>query len=256
MFLRSGDDQRLTLIRSDVPTIIFKPEVLYAQKCIVELCKEEVGWVGMVKKEGNTYLIEEIFLPSQGAHGTECEILANGYIPIEEEMTRRGTFDRMFNDLKFWGHSHVNMGVGPSSEDRKSAIKRCTDAGDYFIRCICNKDGKMHLSFFDNLKGVAYENIDWIVDDGVDRNRVREKFSQLVKDNVLPWDVAFPKPKPELTSTVGTTDALKKLVDGAPVPPLRQNANEGDEWPLFDRDFDETPRRPKGVRRRSQVAPA
>jgi proteasome lid subunit RPN8/RPN11 len=251
MFMKSSEDARLTLIRNDIPIIIFKPEVLYAQKVIVDTCKDEVGWVGLVTKKDNTYVVEEIFLPRQGAHGSECEILSAGYVPIEEEMTRRGTFDRMFTDLKFWGHSHVNMGVGPSGPDRQSSIKKATDAGDYFIRAICNKEGRMHLSFFDNAKGVAYENIDWQVDDGVDKKAIKEKFSELVRVNVLPWDVAFPKPKDD---KVGSPKDLKTLIEGMGNVPPRLNDNDmfempTDDWPIIDK-----PR--KGVRRKSVAVPA
>ena len=147
------------------------------------------------------------------------------------------------------------MDVGPSSQDRQSSIYRAKNAGDYFIRAICNKDGKMHLSFFDNIKGIAYENIDWVVDDGVDRNAISKKFKDLVKTNVLPWDIAFPKPKPETASVttdtcrVGSPADLKRLCDdvmgvGAVVP-----GRDESRWPFID----EEPKTKK-VRRRSQVA--
>lgn len=248
MFTRSRDDDaKLTMIRNEVPIIIFKPEVLIAQEVVVDICKQEVSWLGMVNKPApNVYVIEEIFVPTQGVDATNCEILARGYVDIENEMTRRGTFDRMFNDLKFWGHSHVNMGVGPSGDDRRSAIKRCQDAGDYYIRCICNKEGRMHLSFFDNVKGIAYENIDWRVDDGIDHDSIRNKYSTLVKENVLDWDVAFPKPVSQSIApplNTGGPDNLRLFteVPGRPT--------DADNWPIINVGN----KKSKSVRRRSQV---
>lgn len=192
------------MFKNNIPRIIFKHKVLVEQDIICKLCDKEVAWVGLVNanKTTNTYVIEEIFLPHQGAHGTNCEITAQGYFPIEDELMRRNEHLRLFTDLKFWGHSHVNMGTGPSGTDQESTSKRVQEAGDYFIRCICNKRGEMHLSFFDNVLGLGFEDIAWEVDDGIDHQSLRKHYTDVIAQNVRPWDEVFPpdvKPVPGQT---------------------------------------------------------
>lgn len=236
MFTRPEEGYDIKLFRRyQPPRIVFKPEVLYAQQYIVANCKEEVAWLGLVKKRGDgSYLIEEVFLPTQGVRGAECEILASGYDAIAQELEGRGQIQRMWDDLKFWGHSHVMMSVGPSGDDQKSAIKRTTDAQDYYIRCICNKRGMMHVSFFDGVTGLAYENVEWEVDDGIDKEAVYARFRPLMETNVMPWDKAFPKPEKKVVSVAPAATPLlgheidPKNISAADKSVLRQIL--GDNW--------------------------
>jgi hypothetical protein len=213
MFIRTKTGVEVSSITGTHPIVMFTPEVLYAQKVIVDHCKIEVGWVGLVtKKSPRLYCVDEIFVPTQTATGVECDILKDGYGDIELALNNRGTPDRIF-DLKYWGHSHVDMEVFASAEDKKTALQKAIQS-DYFIRGICNKKGGMHLSFFDGNAGIAYENIDWLIDDNVDKDAVRKRYQEEVEKNVNVRKPAINiKPIPTMEEIGLILDPLDRFVD-------------------------------------------
>lgn len=234
MFVRTKPGVEVSSITGTHPTVMFTPEVLYAQKVIVDHCRIEVGWVGLVKKLGpRIYCVDEIFVPAQVADATNCDILKDGYGDIELALNARGTPERIF-DLKYWGHSHVEMDVFASGDDKRTALHKA-EQSDYFIRGICNKKGAMHLSFFDGDAGIAYENIDWLVDDKLDKDAIKKKYQEMVEKNINIQRPAIITPN----VTEMKTDVLERFAQNNPTM-----------WPMMDKD--KLPA-PKGVTKRRSI---
>ena len=125
MFSSSRKDQSLTPARHYSPKVAFLPKAepkapriivsrqAYAQMNLsVEIAKEEVGWMGTVKRQENgDFLIEKCFLFSQKVHPTETEISNEGFSELSMELLDgvlegdEANWD--VNKLRFWGHSHV-----------------------------------------------------------------------------------------------------------------------------------------------------
>jgi len=162
------------------PRIIFDLNAIASMEVIVSNCNEEVGWMGIVDKIGdNEYRVRDIMLPKQEVSGATCELTEQG---LSEMATSLPTED--LSKLRFWGHSHHNMGVDPSSQDEDQVVEMLVNSGDFFIRAICNKKGEMSVSFFNYLTKVAIDNIKWSIDDGVDRSALAKKYEQEIKEKV------------------------------------------------------------------------
>ncbi len=137
------------------------PEVLYTPKAwhtlwhLVDTCKQEVGWLGLVEwvDEENAYLITEIVIPEQTVHGTETDISSDAMAVEVERLINEGKDP---SQLRYWGHSHVNMSVGPSATD-EDQIDEYLEHANWFIRGIYNKRREAKVDVFDTTEGVVYQ---------------------------------------------------------------------------------------------------
>lgn len=160
----------------------------YAQMNLyVEIAKEEVGWMGTVKRlENGDFLIEKCFLFSQKVHATETEISNEGFSELSMELldgvvedTDEADWD--VNKLRFWGHSHVYMGTSPSMTDEQTMLNdygtgRSSNTGQsrfcfedsgypWVIRGIFNKPGEALFSVFLFEEGYRFDNVEWTVEE-------------------------------------------------------------------------------------------
>lgn len=122
---------------------------------LVAQADKEIGWYGTVDKVGdNSYVITDILVPPQEVTGATvtCE---------DEEFAewKQSLDDDTFNNLRFHGHSHVNMGVTPSGTDENFQTDTVSQLGgnDFYIFLIVNKRGDMTVRLYDIQKNVMYE---------------------------------------------------------------------------------------------------
>ncbi len=199
MFSSSRKDQSLTPARHYSPKVAFLPKAepkapriivsrqAYAQMNLyVEIAKEEVGWMGTVKRQENgDFLIEKCFLFSQKVHPTETEISNEGFSELSMELLDgvlegdEANWD--VNKLRFWGHSHVYMGTSPSMTDEQTMLNdygtgRSSNTGQarfcfedsgypWVIRGIFNKMGDALFSVFLFEEGYRFDNVEWTVEE-------------------------------------------------------------------------------------------
>ena len=119
----------------DKPVIFMTEEVSEDIAAIVKLVNDEVGWYCCVRKIPNTenYMLYNTLVPAQEVNGATCELTAKGQSDMMIKMMNDGQ-DELLNDMKFWGHSHVNMGVSPSGQDDTQIRELCNNSDDFFIR--------------------------------------------------------------------------------------------------------------------------
>lgn len=134
----------IDISKANVPNVRFDIVAWEKIQFIVDHESMEIGWFGTVDHDpkSNTYVVTDIFITEQKRDGATCEQSAKGINELTSEIIRDRSLsseekrDRL-NKFNFWGHSHVNMGVSPSSEDIANA-KRFAGK-DFLITGIFNK---------------------------------------------------------------------------------------------------------------------
>lgn len=135
------------------PRVIYTTEVWTSIQYIVGKCAKEVGWLGTVEFDGDDYWITEIFIPEQEVTGVTTEIEGDALADLAHWLMEN---DRDPGQLYYWGHSHVNMGVSPSSQD-ESQLAEYLDNCRVFIRGIYNKKGDTKVDVFDRDAGIVFQ---------------------------------------------------------------------------------------------------
>ena len=168
------------VIANKVPRIGITSDALAKMFVYVDECNDEVGWLGTVKQINEKYyIIDDVFLFDQEVHGTTTEITPEGLAEFAEELLKREDGLEIWNNLKMWGHSHVNMTVTPSGQDDKQ-MKDFAEVGhDWFIRLICNKKGDMKLDFFHYNLGIAFLDVPWEEVASEEEEAIQEEMKRL-----------------------------------------------------------------------------
>jgi hypothetical protein len=179
-------------IKITAPTIRVTGNALKWLTAIADLHPHEVGVFGFVDElENNTYVIRDIFYPKHSeAAGATCEISPEGETLMAEWlMTHNREAD--LSKAKFWGHSHVDMGVSPSGQDETQSIERMNRNESYLIRGIFNKAGLLSISFYDYQNKRRFDNIKWETDEDEEDKKIRAKILELKAVN-LPTTPSYP----------------------------------------------------------------
>ena len=167
-----------------VPHIFISNEALTKMSVYVETCKQEVGWLGTVITDEETGypLIDDVYLFDQEVHATTTEITPEGLTEFAEELLSQGDKGmETWNNLKMWGHSHVNMGITPSGQDNKQMETFAESGHDWFLRLIANKKGELKIDMYDYVNGVTYLDLPWKEQSTAEQLAVESKIAELQK---------------------------------------------------------------------------
>ncbi len=149
-----------------VPTIIISREAYTKMWLYVDIAPEEVGWVGTAKQLPNgDFSIEKVWLLKQHVTGVETTLTLDGWADMATELLSRdeeGLED--WDNLRFWGHSHVRMGTSPSGRDQRSMEELEESQHPWFIRGIFNKLGRIEFTVYLYDKGIVFEDAPWTVE--------------------------------------------------------------------------------------------
>lgn len=120
----------------------------------------ECGWYGLVERsqdEEDEYYVKDIVVYPQSVTGSTVSI--DEAELAKWQMTQE---DDVINHLRMHGHSHVNMGVTPSSTDEEHYDNILSTLGseDFYVFCIYNKQGAHTVRIYDYAKNVFFENAD------------------------------------------------------------------------------------------------
>lgn len=149
------------VLLSACPYVIISKQALDKMHTYTQKCTEEIGWLGTAYKHGREIYIEDTYLFDQEVHATTTEITPEGLADFASEILQQENGVEIWNNLKMWGHSHVNMAVSPSGQD-DSQMATFKDSGhNWFIRLICNKAGELKVDFYDYTTGVIYLDLPW-----------------------------------------------------------------------------------------------
>lgn len=160
---------------------------------LVQEHSKEVGWHGVAfRKEdepGNVYFVKDILIYPQEVTGTNVET-----DQVKYETWLMSQEDEVFNNIRFQGHSHVNMGTTPSSVDitHQQKILEQVEGDMFYIFVIWNKRNEKFIRIYDMKKNRVFDTADVTVtvqDDGLGV----EKFLRDAGDMVV--ERAYTPPK-------------------------------------------------------------
>lgn len=145
-----------------MPVVTYTREAWETIWQYVKLCKYEIGWLGLVDETPNGYLITEVFLLEQEVSGATTEIESDAIANLAVALESRGVDSTR---LRYWGHSHVDMGVTPSGRDEDQLKEYLENGCEFFIRGIYNKKMEAKLDIFDMRTKLVYQKCDQSVSD-------------------------------------------------------------------------------------------
>lgn len=163
------------------PTVYFTPEVYKQMQFIVDHCKQEVGWMGLVNDMGNNvYVIDKIYIPEQTVSSTETDISSEAMANLALEiMNDNEDPSRMYA----WFHSHVNMAVSPSAQD-ENQVAEFVENCPIFIRGIMNKKENLKVDVYYRDYNTAYNCVKTnIWTDPISKEQTT-KLTEIIKQNV------------------------------------------------------------------------
>lgn len=169
------------VLQKCIPSIKINPEALIKMKLFVEGCSDEIGWLGIAYKDKNVIYIEDVFLFEQNVHGATTEITPEGLSKFAEAILQEKNGMDVWNNLKVWGHSHVNMGVLASSQDDTQMETFSEGGHNWFIRIIANKRGEMKVDLYSYELGIIYEDLSWEEAITQEEMEIEQQISQLYK---------------------------------------------------------------------------
>jgi len=178
------------------PDICITSEVYRKIKAYADLCENEISALGSVKVVDNMILIDDIFLFEQVVTGTSTELSSKAISQFICDYIKNGKDP---STLKFWWHSHVNMGVFWSGTDT-STIDRFSS--DWMISMVSNKrnEFKIRVDIFSPFRMYMDDlplNIDY--DKSFNANikreidvKVKHEYLPMLRDMLSPALVKYP----------------------------------------------------------------
>lgn len=136
----------------------FSSRAYYKMKELIKQCSDEIGWDGIVERDPDNnriFYIEDIIVFPQIVSGATVDTDDDKYAVWLNTLD-----DDTFNKRRFNGHSHVNMGVTPSSTDMTYREQSIRNIPDFFIFGIFNKRDDHSFSIYDIENNVMYDNDD------------------------------------------------------------------------------------------------
>lgn len=166
-------------LMNSVPYVLIHADALAKMYHYVQECSDEIGWMGTAYMEGREITIKDVYLFDQEVHSTTTEITPEGLSNFAMELMQQPDGVEVWNNLKMWGHSHVNMGITPSGQDDLQMEKFKEGGHDWFIRLIANKKGDMKLDFYDYANGLIFLDVPWYEQEDAEQMEIAHAIRQL-----------------------------------------------------------------------------
>lgn len=139
------------------PTVFVTSTAYVKMMSLINSSNQELAWHGVATRVNNNYLIEDVIAYPQLVTSTTVDA-------DEEEYAKwlMGLSDNVINNLRFQGHSHVNMPASPSGRDTDNWLKFANLLKDdeFYILCIGNKSNSFYWNIYDKAINVHFENND------------------------------------------------------------------------------------------------
>lgn len=169
------------LMEKFAPKISININAMNKMKEYVRQSDLEIGWLGTSRRVGNVFYIDDVFLFRQEVHATTTEITTEGLNEFAMELLYEENGVEIWNNMKLWGHSHVNMTTSPSGQDDKQIEVFAENAEDFFIRIIANKGGDFRIDLYDFTTGVIYEKLPYEISYGADTDIIESLYKKIAE---------------------------------------------------------------------------
>jgi hypothetical protein len=152
-------DLKAALNIKEKAKVWFTFEAWTKMRALVNTTDTEIAWHGYVEKlqTPNEYLITDVFMYPQYVAGSTVQTEDESYIPWLNTIP-----DDKISQLRFQGHSHVNMGTTPSGVDSNfyESLLCNLKQDDYYIFAIMNKRNELNVWVYDYAQNVIFEKED------------------------------------------------------------------------------------------------
>ena len=169
------------LMEKFAPKISININAMNKMKEYVRQSDLEIGWLGTSRRVGNVFYIDDVFLFRQEVHATTTEITTEGLNEFAMDLLYEENGVEIWNNMKLWGHSHVNMTTSPSGQDDKQIEVFAENAEDFFIRIIANKSGDFRIDLYDFTTGVIYEKLPYEISYGADTDIIESLYKKIAE---------------------------------------------------------------------------
>lgn len=155
--------------------VLFSAKAYLKMTTLIRDFGDEVAWHGIAYRSydetKDIYHIEDILVYPQVVTGATVNTDQEKY-----QTWLMAQSDDVFNNIRFQGHSHVNMGVSPSGVDTTHQEKIIEQLEDdmFYIFMIWNKRHDVFTKIYDMKKNVMFESSDVTVDVDVDGQLMSE----------------------------------------------------------------------------------
>lgn len=174
-----------TIGRLDRKAKVFFDELAWVKMhTLIRDFDKEVAWHGVAYRgeETDTYHITDILVYPQEVTGATVSTDQEKY-----QMWLMGHEDEVFNNIRMQGHSHVNMGVTPSSVDVSlyESLLEQLDDDMFYIFMIWNKKKDKMIKIYDIKENVLFETADVtieVIEDGTGIEKFMENANAMVVD--------------------------------------------------------------------------
>ena len=181
------------------PTVFILASAYIKMTSLINSSSDELAWYGVATRVKHNYFIEDILVYPQ--------TVTAATVDADEEKCAKWFMelpDDVINNLKFQGHSHVNMTASPSGRDTNNwhQFANLLKPNEFMILCIGNKKGEFYWNIYDKAINIYFENKDitmCIVDDK------GNSISEWAKESV---DKYIVKQTPKVVTTTTPTSGL------------------------------------------------
>lgn len=152
---------------------------------LIQNFDKEVAWHGVVLRGDNDeYIVKDILVYPQKVEAATVESDDEKYPLWYGQLVDQ---PEVFNNLRLQGHSHVNMGVTPSSTDLAYYKELLADVPEdsFYVFIIMNKKGDKTIKIYDFVSNILFETADVDVSI-IDEGHGLDQFLKDAKDFVKP----------------------------------------------------------------------
>jgi len=138
--------------------LYYTPEAYLKMLMLLKSFETEIGWHGLIRQlDERSWLVYDILVYDQEVTGSTVNTDYEGYGKFLIDLT-----EEQANHMFFHGHSHVNMGVYPSSVDinHRTELMAASDPDKTWIFQIWNKRGECSTAIYDIPNNIMYETKD------------------------------------------------------------------------------------------------
>jgi hypothetical protein len=153
----------VSVIENCIPNIYISKKALIKMGLYIDMCDNEVGWLGTAYRDKNNIYIDDMMLFDQEVSSVTTDIDDEALSAFGEELLQQENGVEIWNNIRVWGHSHVKMAVNPSSTDDKQMEEFENIGHDWFVRIIGNKNGSLRVDLYMYDIGVVYKKMPWKV---------------------------------------------------------------------------------------------
>lgn len=168
-------------------TVYFHEIAWLKMQSLIRECNKEVGWHGIAYRGEDPnideYVITDILVYPQEVTGVTVTT-----DQIKYQTWLMGHEDDIFNNIRMQGHSHVNMGVTPSTTDEAlyESILSQLDDTMFYIFMIYNKRGEYTYKIYDLAKNIMFDTSDVevkVYEDEIGIEKFLKEAQEMVKEH-------------------------------------------------------------------------